>query len=122
MQATLRSPAHEPRHDASIGTWVFTRKSSKLRSNLPAPESLFRLTVRCAQCRKDVGPLLRDALAENLIGLSQRVKTIVTGQTLCTFEATVRSVRDSRCQVVALIARLQVLGVRDVWWESVLDQ
>ncbi len=121
MQATLRSPAHDLRRDASAKTWILRRKSSELRSQVYASETMFRLRVQCGQSLEDIEPLLREALADNLIVLSQRTKTTAAGQALYAFEAIVRSVRVSRCQVVALIARLQLAGVRDVWWESVLD-
>ena len=122
MQATLRFSVQVPQRDATATTRVLGRLSSENHLKSRAPETIFRLTVRCAQSLEEIAPLLREALADNLIDLSQRVRTTAAGQALCTFEAIVRSVRVSRCQVVALIAQLQRAGVRDVWWESVQDQ
>jgi hypothetical protein len=98
MQATLRFPLHEPSRDATAWTRPLGRRSLENRSSARAPDSVFQLTVWCAPSQEDIEPRLREALADNLIALKQRVTTTVSGKAFCKFEAIVRSGRVSRCQ------------------------
>jgi len=83
---------------------------------------VFQLVVRCAPSQEAaVGPLVRDALAEHLLGLRRRVAITTSGKPLCLFQAIARGGRASCRRVVTLISQLEEAGVRDVRWESVVQ-
>ena len=84
-------------------------------------DGVFQLVVRCAPSQEAaVGPLVRDALAEHLLGLRRRFTITMSGKPLCLFQAIARGGRASCRRVVTLIGQLEEAGVRDVRWESVV--
>jgi hypothetical protein len=126
MQATLRFP---PPHQRKTGATrrhslpILTPREIRLSSaGGQVGEGVFQLVVRCAPSQEAaVDPLVRDALAEHLLGLHQRLTITTSGKPLCLLQAIARGGRASCRHVVALIGQLEEAGIRDVRWESVVQ-
>ena len=125
MQATLKFPlpSAESRRNASSLTGNPNVAGIRLSSvGGRVADGVFQLVVRCTPSQEPaVGPLVRDALAEHLLGLRRRFTITTSGKPLCLVQAIARGGRASCRRVVTLISQLEKAGVRDVRWESVVQ-